>query len=108
MTTGAPAMSATLLGNSLTANAANGVGVEIKGLSNSHYAEVALIPNNANSVYKAYVDTTDASNGIIGSGASGSAANQTLNFVATLKQDNNQQIRAGDFKATAVFSITYP
>ncbi|EHQ8141104.1 fimbrial protein [Escherichia albertii] len=108
MTTGAPAMSATLLGNSLTANAANGVGVEIKGQSNSHYAEVTLIPNDANSVYKDYVNTADTSNGIIGSGASGTAANQTLNFVATLKQDNNQQIRGGDFKATAVFSITYP
>ncbi|MBB2270936.1 fimbrial protein [Escherichia sp. 94.0001] len=110
MTTGAPAMSAALLGNSLTAeaNAANGVGVEIKGKSNSHYAEVVLHPNDTHSVYKAYVDTADTSNGIIGSGTSGTAANQTLNFVATLKQDNNQQIRGGDFKATAVFSITYP
>ena len=110
MTTGAPAMSAALLGNSLTteANAANGLGVEIKGKSNSHFAEVVLHPNDTNSVYKAYGDTTDSSNGIIGNGASGTAATQTLNFVATLKQDNNQQIRGGDFKATAVFSITYP
>ncbi|HBH5320773.1 TPA: fimbrial protein [Escherichia coli] len=108
LTTGAPALSASLLGNSLTANAASGVGVEIKGKPNSHYPEVTLMPNDASSIYKAYGDNPDNSNGIIGSNSSGSPADQTLNFTATLKQDDNQQIRAGDFKATGIFSITYP
>ncbi|EEU9596289.1 fimbrial protein [Escherichia albertii] len=108
LTTGAPAMSASLLGNSLTADAAAGVGVEITGASNSHFPEMVLLPNDDSSVYKAYVDNPDNSNGIIGAGTSGTPASQQLDFIATLKQDNNQQIRAGDFKATAVFSITYP
>lgn len=108
LTTGAPAVSTSLLGNSLTTNAASGVGVEIKGESNSHYPEVVLKPNDASSIYKAYGDNPETSNGIIGSNASGSPADQTLNFTATLKQDGNQQIRGGDFKATGVFSITYP
>lgn len=108
LTTGAPAMSASLLGNSLTADAAAGVGVEITGASNSHFPEMVLLPNDYSSVYKAYVDNPDNSNGIIGAGTSGTPASQQLDFIATLKQDNNQQIRAGDFKATAVFSITYP
>lgn len=117
MTTNTPAISAaSLLGNTLTANAASGVGVEVKGESNSRYPEVILIPNNASSVYKAYVESADTTNGIIGTGSDsdgngqpdGSPANQTLNFTATLKQDGNQQITGGDFKATAVFSITYP
>ncbi|WP_233929077.1 fimbrial protein [Escherichia albertii] len=101
-------MSASLLGNSLTADAAAGVGVEITGASNSHFPEMVLLPNDYSSVYKAYVDNPDNSNGIIGAGTSGTPASQQLDFIATLKQDNNQQIRAGDFKATAVFSITYP
>ncbi|ALR75488.1 fimbrial protein [[Enterobacter] lignolyticus] len=106
--TGAPAASASLLGNSLTSNNAGGVGVEIKGQSNSHYAEIAMKPNDASSVYKAYNDGTDSTNGIIGSGGSGTPASQILNFTATLKQDGNQQIRGGDFKAVGVFSMTYP
>lgn len=108
LTTGAPAVSTSLLGNSLTTDAASGVGVEIKGESNSHYPEVVLKPNDASSIYKAYGDNPETSNGIIGSNASDSPADQTLNFTATLKQDGNQQIRGGDFKATGVFSITYP
>lgn len=108
LTTGAPAVSTSLLGNSLTTDAASGVGVEIKGESNSHYPEVVLKPNDASSIYKAYGDNPDTSNGIIGSNASGSPSDQTLNFTATLKQDGNQQIQGGDFKATGVFSITYP
>ncbi|MEN1932950.1 hypothetical protein P4909_08295 [Escherichia coli] len=69
---------------------------------------MVLKPNDASSIYKAYGDNPETSNGIIGSNASGSPADQTLNFTATLKQDGNQQIRGGDFKATGVFSITYP
>lgn len=117
MTTAVAALSPSLLGNALTSNHANGVGVEIKGLSNARYPEVVLIPNTASSVYKAYMEDTDTTNGIIGAGADGDDADtlpdgkpgsQALNFIATLKQDGNQQITGGDFKATAVFSITYP
>ncbi|MFC3189489.1 fimbrial protein [Pseudocitrobacter faecalis] len=108
MTTSAPATSPSLLGNTLTRNEAQGVGVEIKGLQNSHYPEVLLLPNDASSVYKAYSDNADPTNGIIGTGSIGTAVSQPLNFTATLKQDSNQRIVSGEFKATAVFSITYP
>lgn len=108
LTTASPATSPSLLGNTLTTNNARGVGVEIKGATNSHFPETILEPNNISSVYKAYADTADASNGIIGTGADGTPGSQVMNFTATLKQDGNQQIVGGDFKATATFSITYP
>lgn len=103
------AKDATLLGNTLTGNtAASGVGVLIQGEQTTKSSKMVLKPNDAASVYKDYEDETDASNGIYGGGAEGSPTSQTLHFLATLKQDSSQIIIPGQFKATGVFSITYP
>lgn len=98
-----------LLGNTLTGNtAASGVGVQIQGEQTTKSNKMILMPNDASSIYKDYEDETDTSNGIYGGGAEGSTTSQTLHFLATLKQDNAQIIMPGQFKATGVFSITYP
>lgn len=99
----------TLLGNTLTGNtAASGVSVQIQGEQTTKSSKMVLKPNDSASIYKDYEDETDTSNGIFGGGAEGSATSQTLHFLATLKQDSSQTIMPGQFKATGVFSITYP
>ncbi|EDX9483257.1 fimbrial protein [Salmonella enterica] len=94
-----------LLSNTLTGNtAASGIGVEIQGVQTNLSNQMVLLPGNANSVYKyspyasqdAYIDSDNTY-----------TAN-TLNFLATLKQDKNQTITPGNFKATGIFQITYP
>ncbi|HCC0887285.1 TPA: fimbrial protein [Salmonella enterica] len=95
----------TLLSNTLTdSSAASGIGVQIEGVQTNLSSQMVLIPGNANSVYKyspyasqdKYIDS-----------ANEYPAN-TLNFLATLKQDSNKTITAGEFKATGTFQITYP
>lgn len=95
----------TLLSNTLTgSSAASGIGVEIKGKQTSLSPEMILIPGDSNSVYKftpypagtAYVDSDNK------------YATSTLNFLATLKQDNNKTITPGNFKATGTFQLSYP
>lgn len=99
----------TLLGNTLTGNsAASGVGVQIQGEQTTKSSKMVLQPNDVASIYKDYEDETDSSNGVFGGGAEGTPSSQTLHFLATLKQDNAQTITPGQFKATGVFSITYP
>ncbi|HCR1861242.1 TPA: fimbrial protein [Enterobacter hormaechei subsp. steigerwaltii] len=76
-----------LLGNTLTSNAASGMGVKI-----FHDGDQQLIPNNDNSTY-VYND-----NSIPGS--------TNINLTARLVADGNA-FKAGQFKATSVFSMTY-
>ncbi|EAN4944320.1 hypothetical protein BVD23_02680 [Salmonella enterica] len=94
-----------LLSNTLTGNtAASGIGVQIEGVKTNLSNQMVLIPGDANSVYKyspyasqdAYIDSDNTY-----------TAN-TLNFLATLKQDKNQTITPGNFKATGTFQMTYP
>ncbi|ECJ3938182.1 fimbrial protein [Salmonella enterica] len=95
----------TLLSNTLTgSSAASGIGVQIQGVQTNLSNQMVLIPGNANSVYKyspyssqdKYIDSANE------------YPSNTLNFLATLKQDNNKSITAGDFKATGTFQMTYP
>lgn len=76
-----------LLGNSLTANAAAGMGVKI--LYNKN---IQLIPNNANSSYVVSDSTIPGS--------------KSLNFIARMESDGNSLV-SGAYKATAVFNMTY-
>ncbi|EAN4944318.1 hypothetical protein BVD23_02670 [Salmonella enterica] len=94
-----------LLSNTLTGNtAASGIGVQIEGVKTNLSNQMVLIPGDTNSVYKyspyasqdAYIDSDNTY-----------TAN-TLNFLATLKQDSNQTITPGSFKATGTFQLTYP
>lgn len=96
-----------LLGNTLTGNgAAKGVGVLIEGLATSKSALMTLKPNDSTSVYKDYEDEDDNTGGIYPD--KGNGTSQPLHFQATLKQDGNIAIEAGEFKATSTFQITYP
>ncbi|HDD8675491.1 TPA: fimbrial-like adhesin [Escherichia coli] len=96
-----------LLANTLQGNgAAEGVGVLIEGLKNSVNGKMVLEPNVGTSVYKAYESEIDSSGGIYP--GKGQGTTQPLEFQATLKQDGNSTIKAGDFEATGRFQITYP
>ncbi|WES68838.1 fimbrial protein [Superficieibacter sp. HKU1] len=100
---------ATLLGNTLTdSTAAAGVGVQIQGEATTKSSKMVMKPNDITSVYKDYEDEIDTSNGIFGGGAEGTPTSQTLHFLATLKPDSNIAIIPGNFKASAVFSVSYP
>jgi type 1 fimbria pilin len=76
-----------LLGNSLTSNAASGIGVKILYNQNTQ-----LIPNNANSSYVVSDSAIPES--------------KSLNFIARMESDGNS-LATGAFKATAVFTMTY-
>lgn len=95
----------TLLSNTLTgSSAASGIGVQIQGVQTNLSNQMVLIPGDANSIYKyspyaSQSDYIDSAN---------EYSTNTLNFLATLKQDNNNPITAGDFKATGTFQMTYP
>lgn len=95
----------TLLSNTLTgSSAASGIGVQIQGVQTNLSNQMVLIPGDANSIYKyspyaSQSDYIDSAN---------EYPTHTLNFLATLKQDNNNPITAGDFKATGTFQMTYP
>ncbi|HHD7487863.1 TPA: fimbrial protein [Klebsiella oxytoca] len=78
---------ADLLGNSLTANAAAGIGVKIL-----YNKTTQLIPNNANSNYVVSDETIPGS--------------KNFNFIARMERDGNPLV-VGQFKATAVFNMTY-
>ena len=79
--------SANLLGNTLTSNAASGMGVKIL-----YNGDQQLIPNNQNSMF-IYND-----NSIPGS--------TNINLLARLVADGNA-LKAGQFKATSTFTMTY-
>lgn len=76
-----------LLGNTLTSNAAAGMGVKIL-----HDGVVPLVPNNPDSTYIFYDYSVPGST--------------NLNFIARLVADGNA-FKAGQFKATSVFNVTY-
>jgi type 1 fimbria pilin len=76
-----------LLGNSLTANAAAGIGVKILYNQNTQ-----LIPNNTNSSYVVSDSTIPGS--------------KSLDFIARMESDGNTLV-TGAYKATAVFTMTY-
>ncbi|EMR5618107.1 fimbrial protein [Salmonella enterica] len=105
LTSGSVGADPTLLSNTLTGNtAASGIGVQIQGTQNYLSNQMTLIPGDTTSVYKYspyanqsdYKDSADTYN------------NNTLNFLATLKRDNNQTITPGSFKATGTFQMSYP
>ncbi|EJW2001071.1 fimbrial protein [Salmonella enterica] len=105
LTSGSVGADPTLLSNTLTGNtAASGIGVQIQGTQNYLSNQMRLIPGDTTSVYKYspyanqsdYKDSADTYN------------NNTLNFLATLKRDNNQTITPGSFKATGTFQMSYP
>lgn len=96
-----------LIANTLQgSDAAQGVGVLIEGLKNSVNEKMVLEPNVGTSIYKAYEDEEDSSGGIYP--GKGQGTTQPLEFQATLQQDGNAAIKAGDFEATGRFQITYP
>ncbi|MFV0261979.1 MAG: fimbrial protein [Kluyvera sp.] len=107
LTTTTSASDPTLLGNILTSNHATGVGLEIRGAANSYSPEMVMIPNETTSVYNDQRDTSNDDN-IYGTSESGKVQSQTLNFLATLKRDNNQKIESGNFKANGIFTFDYP
>lgn len=107
LTTTTLANDPTILGNILTSNNAAGVGVEIRGAANNYSAEMVMVPNEATSVYNDQRDTSSDDN-IYGTNENGTVQSQTLNFLATLKRDNNQQIKSGNFKANGIFTFDYP
>lgn len=76
-----------LLGNTLTSNAAAGMGVKIL-----HHDVVQLIPNNPDSTYIFYDFSAPGST--------------NFNLIARLVADGNA-FKAGQFKATGVFNVTY-
>ncbi|EOI1392072.1 fimbrial protein [Klebsiella oxytoca] len=78
---------ADLLGNTLNTNAATGIGVKIL-----YNKTTQLIPNNANSNYVVSDNTIPGS--------------KTFNFIARMERDGNPLV-VGQFKATAVFNMTY-
>ncbi|MFI3383572.1 fimbrial protein [Escherichia albertii] len=90
-----------LLGNLETSGAASGVGVLIEGLQSSVNAQMVIVPNSANSVYK------DIMNDPYSESMTG-VDNKSLSFQATLKQDGSADIKPGKFRATGTFQITYP
>lgn len=90
-----------LLGNLETSGAASGVGVLIEGLKSSVNAQMIIVPNSANSVYK------DIMNDPYSESMTG-VDNKSLSFQATLKQDGSADIKPGKFRATGTFQITYP
>ncbi|WP_347290018.1 fimbrial protein [Kluyvera georgiana] len=108
LTAGTTGKDPTLLGNTLISGKADGVGLEIKGLTNSVSNDMVLIPNDDTSVYQDYEEETDTSSGIGGTGGTIVTTAQSLKFNATLKRDSNEKILSGKFYATGVFSITYP
>ncbi|EAB9750842.1 hypothetical protein DTV46_17520 [Salmonella enterica subsp. salamae] len=95
----------TLLSNTLTgSSAASGISVQIQGIQTNLSNQMVLIPGDANSIYRyspyaSQSDYIDSAN---------KYSTHTLNFLATLKQDNNNPITAGDFKATGTFQMTSP
>ncbi|HAV0413842.1 TPA: fimbrial protein [Salmonella enterica] len=93
----------TLLGNTLTNSAAGGIGVMIEGEKNPNSpADWTLLnPNISSSIYS-FTNIPDYKNSEQGN------AEQVMNFHATLKQDGNEAITPGKFKATGKFTITYP
>lgn len=93
----------TLLGNTLTSSAANGIGVMIEGEENPNSpADWTLLnPNISSSIYS-FTNSPDYKNSERGN------AEQVMNFQATLKQDGSKTITPGQFKATGKFTITYP
>ncbi|MEO3989985.1 fimbrial protein [Pseudocitrobacter cyperus] len=99
----------TLLANTLTTDsAASGVGIEIQGKSTSISKQMVIVPNDASSVYRDYQPEIDTTNGIYGKGGTGVPLARTLHFQATMMRDGTSVISPGDFKATAIFSVTYP
>ena len=100
-----------LLANALANDRADGVGVQISGAANNFSPQTILVPNDENSVYRDRHDTTGENNiydGTVVGNEPGVAQSQTLNFLATLKQDSNQPITAGNFRATGIFTMDYP
>lgn len=96
-----------LIANTLQGNGvAQGVGVLIEGLKNSVNEKMVLEPNVGTSIYKAYESESDTTGGIYP--GKGQGTTQPLEFQATLQQDGNAAIKAGDFEATGSFQITYP
>lgn len=99
-----------LLGNSYEGQngGAAGLGVQITGESTTLSPKMVLQPNMATSVYRDYEVETPAQFPIFYSaGNPNESTSQTLNFSALLKPDGGA-IEPGNFKATGVFSITYP
>ncbi|EGO8358582.1 hypothetical protein EYW98_03445 [Escherichia coli] len=107
----------TLLANTLSGSSgvASGVGVRIEALPINGGSAKVLEPNNATSVFnvsETEIDQTDplAVNGGIYNPDNKDIVGTTeaLNFQATLMQDGNDTITAGQFKASSIFQITYP
>ncbi|EEZ4382148.1 fimbrial protein [Escherichia whittamii] len=90
-----------LLGNLETSGAASGVGVLIEGLQSSASAQMVIVPNSVNSVYKDIMNDPYTQSEI-------GVDNKTLSFQATLKQDGSADIKPGKFRGTGTFQITYP
>lgn len=111
LTSSSVAKDRSLLANALVNDRAYGVGVQISGAANNYSPQTILVPNDENSVYHDQHDTTGENNiyeGSVVGNEPGVTQSQTLNFLATLKQDSNQPISAGNFKATGIFTMDYP
>lgn len=101
---------ALLLGNQNEGmtDSASGAGVLIKGMANGVSSEMALQPNTTTSVYKDYeTETITEFPMYFTAGTAHQSTSEIVNFTATLKADGTT-IQPGSFKATGVFSITYP
>lgn len=99
-----------LLGNIYegTNGSAAGFGVQITGESTTLSPKMVLQPNMATSVYRDYeVETLSQFPMFYTPSYYNESTSQTLNFSAQLKPDGGA-IEPGNFKATGVFSITYP
>lgn len=99
-----------LLGNIYegTNGGAAGFGVQITGESTTLSPKMVLQPNMATSVYRDYeVETLTQFPMFYTPSYYNESTSQTLNFSAQLKPDGGA-IEPGNFKATGVFSITYP
>lgn len=87
---------------------ATGLGVQITGESTTLSPKMVLQPNMATSVYRDYeAETLSLFPMFYTQGYTNESTSQTLNFTALLKPDG-RAIEPGNFKATGVFSITYP
>lgn len=90
----------TLLGNTLTSNAATGIAIQLD--KNFLTNPVSLVVNDGNYVYVPLDSCYEGSCYQVGPNASAK-----LPFTAFLQRDYSQPLSAGNFKGVATFSINY-
>jgi type 1 fimbria pilin len=86
----------TLLGNTLTSNAAEGIGVHIEKMF-STTPSTGLVVNDNTSTYVSFE----------GSYVVGTSASKDLEFYAYIYRDLSKALKAGNFKGLATFTVNY-